>query len=58
MNWNIACIILGDSKNSAETETREIFRVKQPLAGGQEKTSVAIPVDNPQEMGHHRSLSV
>ena len=39
----------GDSKNSAETENREIFRVKQPLAGGQEKTSVAIPVDNPRK---------
>lgn len=38
-----------DSKNSAETENREIFRVKQPLVGGQEKTSVTIPVDNPRK---------
>ena len=39
----------GDSKSSAETASREIFRVKQPLDGGQEKTSVTIPVDNPRK---------
>ena len=39
----------GDSKSSAETASREIFRVKQPLNGGQEKASVTIPVDNPQK---------
>ena len=39
----------GDSKSSAETASREIFRVKQPLNGGQEKASVTIPVDNPRK---------
>lgn len=39
----------GDSKNTLETENREIFRVKQPIAGGQEKISVTIPVDNPRK---------
>lgn len=49
MHWNIVCDYTGDSKSSAETASREIFRVKQPLDGGQEKTSVTIPVDNPRK---------
>ncbi|MFR8843876.1 MAG: hypothetical protein ACLVGL_01765 [Waltera sp.] len=42
-------MILVTAKAPHETETSELFRVNSPSAGGQEKTSVTIPVDNPRK---------
>lgn len=38
-----------NSKSPIETETSELFRVKQPLTCGQNKISMTIPVDNPRK---------
>lgn len=38
-----------NSKSPIETETSELFRVKQPLACGQNKISMTVPVDNPRK---------
>ncbi len=49
MNWNTALRDTDNSKSPIGTETQELFRVKQPLTRGQNKTSMTIPVDNPRK---------